>query len=397
MKESFVGIILGGDMNSYAVARAFYEEYKIKTIVLGKFPLYPTRFSKLIEGYYDENILDQKVFLNRLKNLDQKYPDKKKIILANTDYYVKLVIHNKKDILKLSKNFIVPTIEEELFDELFNKDTFYKLCDKLNLVHPKTITFDFNKDKLKDFKMTLEYPIFMKPGNTDKYTRNNFIGRQKGYLINNKEEYENCIKLVGKSGYDDKFIIQEYIDSTDDDMYVYTFYSNKNHQVEVMTGGKILMHDRTPELIGNYNAITNAFDEELCKELKAFVEKIKYTGIGHFDVVYDRKRNRYVVFEINIRQGRSNMYTLASGVNLMKYLVDDYIYNKKKQFTIANKEFTVSVVSKHNLKKHVPNHKIKNFFRFTLAPYDMNLTRLYYQYRWDQKILKGFKTYNEKK
>lgn len=91
------------------------------------------------------------------------------------------------------------------------------------------------------------------------------------------------------------------------------------------------------------------------------------------------------------------MYTLASGVNLMKYLVDDYIYNKKKQFTIANKEFTVSVVSKHNLKKHVPNHKIKNFFRFTLAPYDMNLTRLYYQYRWDQKILKGFKTYNEKK
>ena len=40
---------------------------------------------------------------------------------------------------------------------------------------------------------------------------------------------------------------------------------------------------------------------------------------------------------------------------------------------------------------------IKNFYRFTLAPYDMNLKRLYYQYRWDQKILKGYKKYNEKK
>ena len=28
-EENFVGVIFGGDMNSYAVARAFYEAYKI--------------------------------------------------------------------------------------------------------------------------------------------------------------------------------------------------------------------------------------------------------------------------------------------------------------------------------------------------------------------------------
>ena len=33
-EENFVGVIFGGDMNSYAVARAFYEAYKIKKITL---------------------------------------------------------------------------------------------------------------------------------------------------------------------------------------------------------------------------------------------------------------------------------------------------------------------------------------------------------------------------
>lgn len=394
MKENFVGIILGGDMNSYAVARAFYEAYGIKTIVLGRFPLYPTNYSKIIEAYYNNDLLDEKVMLEELKKIDEKYPDKIKIVLSNTDYYVKQVIYNKENIENLSKNFIVPTVNKELFDTLFNKGTFYELCALHNLEHPRTIIYDFEKDDLETFNLSLEFPIFMKPGNTDKYTRLEFEGRQKGIKCENIEDFKKNIEIIKNAGYDDKFIIQEYIESTDDDMYVYTFYANKDHEVEVMTAGKILMHDRTPELIGNYNAITNAYDEEFSHVLKEFVEKIKYTGIGHFDVVYDRKRERYVVFEINIRQGRSNMYTLASGVNLMEYIVDDYIKNVKKEFTIANKPFTVSVVSKRQLKKCVPSASVENHFRFCLAPYDMNLKRLYCQYKWDKRVLEGFKKYN---
>ena len=59
---------------------------------------------------------------------------------------------------------------------------------------------------------------------------------------------------------------------------------------------------------------------------KDFLEKIKFTGICHFDVEYDIKRKKYYLFEMNIRQGRSNFYTYASGVNLIEYLIDDYIF-----------------------------------------------------------------------
>ena len=71
-----------------------------------------------------------------------------------------------------------------------------------------------------------------------------------------------------------------------------------------------------------------------------------------------------------------------------------FFKNIKKEFTIANKPFTVSVVSKRQLKKCVPSASVENHFRFCLAPYDMNLKRLYCQYKWDKRVLEGFKKYN---
>ena len=34
--QEFIPVILGGDINTYSVARAFYEEYKVKSYVFGK-------------------------------------------------------------------------------------------------------------------------------------------------------------------------------------------------------------------------------------------------------------------------------------------------------------------------------------------------------------------------
>lgn len=399
MQKKFMGVVLGGDVNSYALARAFYEEYKIKTIVIGKHPLYPTTHSKLIEGYYYDNILENEGLITALKNLEDKYPDTIKILFGNVDYYVKHIIDNRKDIEAISKNYIIPIIDVSLFDKLVNKKSFYELCDKYGLDHPKGIVFDCQKDKVKDFDIPFNYPIFMKPTDSVKYSKVEFIGKQKGYKVESREEFENIMNKVIASGFKDLFLIQEYIDGDDESMYVFTCYVNQNHHVEAITAGQILMHDRSPKLIGNYNAIKNAYNEELSMKLKKFLESIKFKGICHFDVQYDKKNNRYVVYEINIRSGRSNYYTLASHTNLAKYIVEDYIYHKEKKLSIANYPFTASIVPKWALKKSLKHKKdkikIENFSRYSLAPYDMNLFRLYYQYRWDKKIIKEYFKYNE--
>ncbi len=398
MKNEFVGIVLGGDMNSYAVARAFYEEYKIKTIILGQRPIFPTKDSKLTECYYNPKLLEDDALVEMLKMVEDKYPNKKKILFGNTDYYARHIIKNRSLIESISDNFIIPITTVDQFDELFAKDSFYNLCEKYGLDYPKYTVFDFKKDDIKKYSVPYEYPVFIKPADTVLYANYTFKGKQKGYKIENRNQFETALTNVKESGYDGKFIVQEYIEGSDDTMFVYTAYVNKNHKVKAITGGKILMHDRTPGLIGNYNAITNAYDENLISKLKSFLEKIEFTGICHFDIQYDKKRKKYYVFEINIRQGRSNLYTLASGVNLAKLIVDDYIYDKDEEFFVGQKKFTVSVppkcVLKHFLKRSGQKYKIKNFLRFGLAKYDFKFVRLYYQFRWDVGIVKEYIKYN---
>ena len=102
---------------------------------------------------------------------------------------------------------------------------------------------------------------------------------------------------------------------------------------------------------------------------------------------------------MNIRQGRSNFYTYASGVNLCEYLIDDYIYNKEKEFKIANKPFVVSIIPKCMLKyclnKNQQKVKIKNFYRFSLSKYDINIIRYLYQMKWDYHIIHDYLKYNK--
>ena len=34
--KEFIPVLLGGDINTYSVARAFYEQYRVKTYIFGK-------------------------------------------------------------------------------------------------------------------------------------------------------------------------------------------------------------------------------------------------------------------------------------------------------------------------------------------------------------------------
>ena len=54
--QPFIPMLFGGDINTYSVARAFYEEYQVKTYVFGKFPSGPSYNSNIIEYHADLKI-----------------------------------------------------------------------------------------------------------------------------------------------------------------------------------------------------------------------------------------------------------------------------------------------------------------------------------------------------
>ena len=69
------------------------------------------------------------------------------------------------------------------------------------------------------------------------------------------------------------------------------------------------------------------------------LEACHYTGFSNFDIKYSGTPGDYRVFEINLRQGRSNYYVTATGMNIARLVVEkwsdggtDCVLNKNEVF-----------------------------------------------------------------
>ena len=321
IEREFIPAILGGDINTYSVARAFYEEYQVKSYVFGKFFTGPSRGSKFTE--YEANIkIDQdEYFVNRMNRFAEEHSDKKILMIGCGDSYTALASRNRD---KFPENVIVPTIDFELMDSLQHKELFYELCDKHGLDYPRTIVH--RQEMGMDFECDFSYPVIIKPSDSIMYWEFPFEGQEKVYKAADRSEMEQILARIYASGYHDALIIQDMIPGTDENMNVLTCYSDRNGKVKMMCLGHVLLEEHTPMGSGNHAIIIPEKNEELMSKTRAMLEDMGYVGFSNFDIKYDSRDGAYRFFEINTRQGRSNYYVTNAGFNVAKYFVEDYIY-----------------------------------------------------------------------
>lgn len=338
-EKEFMGVLLGSDINTYSMARAFHQEYKIKTKVIGKFYTGPSYQSKIVDFYAKPDIDQKETFVKELNDFAAKNPDKKLILLGCGDNYVRQIIESRHE---LADNYIIPYVEQDLMETLIKKESFYKMCEKYDIPYPKT--FIYHKEMGNDFTLDFGFPMILKPSNSVDYFAHEFPGQNKVYTIKSREELEQVIHDVYGAGYSDTLILQDFIPGDDTYMHVMTCYSDQNGKVKLMCLGHTMLEEHTPHGIGNHAVVINECNKELANKLKTFLEDIHYVGFSNFDIKYDERDNTYRVFEINLRQGRSNFYVTSAGYNLAKYIVEDRIYNRDTGFTIADHEHLWSMI-----------------------------------------------------
>ena len=162
--REFIPVLLGGDINTYSVARAFYEQYQVKTYIFGKFATGPSYGSKIIEYHPNPKIDTDDYFLQTVNGFAKKHKDKKIMLIGCGDSYVALISKHKAE---LEKNIIAPYIDFDLMNSLQQKETFYKLCEKHGVDYPGTIIYDQSMGL--DFEMNFPYPVILKPSDSISY------------------------------------------------------------------------------------------------------------------------------------------------------------------------------------------------------------------------------------
>ena len=356
VERDFIPVLLGGDINTYSVARAFYEQYQVKSFVFGKYPSGPSFNSRITVYTPDPKIETDEGFLEIVNAFARKHEEKKIVLVGCGDSYVALISKHKAE---LAENIIAPYIDYELMNSLQMKETFYKLCDKHGIDYPGTIIYDASMGL--DFEMNFGYPCILKPSNGIRYWECPFATQKKVYTIHDRAELEGAIRDIYGAGYDDKLIIQDMIPGNDEFMRVLTSYSDRNGKVKMMCLGHVLLEEHTPHGLGNHAVIITEPNEELMGRVKNLLEDLHYVGYSNFDIKFDSRDGKFKFFEINTRQGRSNYYVTGSGFNVAKYIVEEYVYGKELPVEIAKEEHLWLVVPRAVALKYVkqPENKAK--------------------------------------
>ncbi|NTW41012.1 MAG: carboxylate--amine ligase, partial [Cellulomonadaceae bacterium] len=177
--------------------------------------------------------------------------------------------------------------------------------------------------------LPFEFPVILKPADTDSYPRIPFEGKQKVYLVHEAAELRAIAQRIYAAGYADDLIVQEYIHGDETVMRVANTYSDRQGRLRFLSIGQVALTERDPRFAGNNNAIFTIDDEQLAGSIRQLLDGVGYVGPANVDVMYDRRDGTSKILEVNLRQGASSFYTMAAGANLTRCYVDELVYGRE--------------------------------------------------------------------
>lgn len=354
VEREFIPVLFGNDINVYSVARAFYEEYSVRSVGFGKSDKGTCYKSKMIDYEKIDELDTPEIMTRTLNCFAAANSDKKILAIGCGDSYVKAIATSRK---RLAENVIVPYADYDFLNSLMDKEKFYALCEKHGIDYPHTyvVTADMRENAAPPFAA----PYILKPANQVMYYKAKFDGQKKVFLLDNLDALRDTLKKTYDAGYTDHMIVQEFIPGDDTNMRVLTSYSDRNASVRMMCLGHVLLEEHTPYGIGNHAVIITEDNEELYGKFRKLLEDIGYTGFSNFDIKYDSRDGKYKAFEINTRQGRSNFYVTGSGHNVARLFVEDFVMQNEIPEDISREEYLWLVVPKGVAFSYAPAYKDK--------------------------------------
>lgn len=343
--KDFQAIILGTDLNSYSVARSFYDLYHKKPLVFGAAVLLPFYRSEIAEVYTRENFSsDGDVLVELLNEVLTHYTDTEFVFFLPVEEYLDLLVENLD---RLKFKFKLPYLNREQSSKYMIKSEFYKLMEKLDLPSPKTRSINPNNIESLD----LDGDLFIKVDDYKNFVDLRFENKKKGYKVKGKDEAKEVLQSIFKAGYKGNILVQEYITGSDDSEYTLNGYRSQDGKIS-MSLARIVYLDKRDFWIGNFVGLIDAYNEEVYLMARKIVEEIDYKGLFNMDLKIDSKTGKIYIFEINLRQGRTFYEAYCGGIDLIKLTIDDLIFGKS-QSLIADKKFRLLITSIKALEKNI--------------------------------------------
>jgi len=276
------------------VARCLAQSQRFETHVLSTERCAPLRFSRHNRGFHlHHNHLGDDSRVQGIRDTAKKIGAK--VILPVSLPIIRLVAHHRDELAQVAS--LPPLPSPSLLDTFADKLLLADLLERAQIPHPRThrlTTHHIDQGQLRQMRL----PLLVK-------ARRRSAGEGL-YLC--RDAYE-VIKLVTRLHDPSEFIIQEFVHGPDVDVSV------------LCRDGEILAYTMQRALVPSHKpwhpaaAIEFMYDREAFTNIERLVRAVRWSGIAHFDCIFDHAARQTLILEVNPRYWRSLLGSLNAGVN----------------------------------------------------------------------------------
>lgn len=357
-------VALGGDIGVYALLRAFHEEYAVTGIAIASVPPTPLVDSRIVQTRLTPDLADAEVLVETLVDIAREHPDRTPVLVTNADWFVRTLIQHRE---RLEAHYLMAFCDARTFDEVSDKESFARICDELAIPTPRTVSVDIpslpDDEAVRALPVELTYPLVAKPASSADYHYVDFPGKKKIHDIESRAELDELLMALRAAHYGGTFLVQEFIPGDETQMRSLTAYRDGSGTVTLLSTGRVLLEEHTPDMLGVPAAILTEAYPDAMDAAAAFLDRVDYHGFANFDYKHDPRTGRHVFFEVNPRIGRNNYYVTAAGANVARFLVADVVEHRRLAPVRTEREVLYSVVPLHLLLRYLPDAALRQRVR----------------------------------
>ena len=196
--SDIIPVFLGADLNCYNFARAFHEAYGVESYAYGRYPMAPTKYSKIIHFTTVPDMDNEDTMLRILHEFAAQHKGKRLYLFGCTDDYAAMIIRRKAELTE----YIAPGPAADLYGSIQKKAEFYEVCEKFGIPYPdsKILTAPVDAAELTEAKLGFAYPIIVKPSSSVDYWKHPFDTMKKVYTAATPAEAAEIVKTIYASG-----------------------------------------------------------------------------------------------------------------------------------------------------------------------------------------------------
>lgn len=320
----FVPVVLGGELATYTLARAFHAELGVRTTVVTRSVPSAVRGSAIIDNVRCPGMDEDDELLACLTGIADAHPGHRVLLLGTVDVWVGRIAGLRD---RLDERFAVPYPPAALIEQLSDKEGFATLCAEVGVAHPVTraVPPDAPEADVAQLLEGLRPPFVVKAGDSVAFGALLYEGKQKVAFCDDLVSLVALRRTMSGAGYEGGLVVQERIPGGDEQMRVLTTYSDLEGRVRWGRLGHVLLEDHDPGLIGNPLAIVHGASETAVREAARLLEHVGWTGYANFDIKVDPRDGAEYFFELNPRLGRSHAYLRAAGHPMVTPMVREHV------------------------------------------------------------------------